>query len=1102
MILLKEIQLINWYGFSLEKPVPIGRFTLIAGKNGNGKSVLLDAIKYALYGDTAFNKSTENKTTAGSGSRTLLSYTRGFLDATARTCMRPSATHPNVYTHIALGMYDEESKSSFVLGTVIETSSSGYTTKRYIMENTVLESMELTYMEGGQSYACSAAELQKKYGFTLMDALKGIDVFMNRTGLRLQNEQLKAFRRKLHSIISYSPDSKTDEFIRRYVLEEKKIDFKKLIDAKASIDKLHNAFDAIQNDMTKLEEILRLFKKLESTKASILSDDIKIEYKVLLDAQTSVAKANEQITEAKLQLAHDEKEEKELSDELKKLNEILNQAKKSLSEMDCHKSIESAHERLNRLTEEINSAAAEKERLKDFQDKIIELTNRLSPENMNIANCDVLLSLTKPDFSAAKKEACVLTFKSQLEQYRDTVVESITRLKDDLEENKRLQVEQQNIIDDCKAKRVTFDTNYVKVKNAINKEFEKRGIQSQARFACEYVIGLTDESWRNAIEAFLGGKRYTILVDPEYYSVADNIFNALGSRYAHMFNTRLLMKKAVRTEENSVFKFLIIKNPIAAKYFAYQLGRMRASSIENVREFENAMSPEGRVSVAMDGYFLNFKNIKFYCLGQETIQLNLERAQRELKELSFKGDMLLQNYQSKARLRDYIADRLGLFSSYSFDAYRLYDKKTTEYNNQLDELKRLEYAQRTNSEWLELNAVQENCTQRIEATEKKLDACRWEKLQMQIKLTTSSDVINEKMSVISAKQTKLEEYRHDNCAIYEKAVADYDNYRHSGSAGDIFTESYRRKLLRDKENIKSKLTEAQVEYNIGRDEPQKLPIGDDCGADYELRKNKIQMDNIQEVKNQLSEQTSHYKSIFKNEFVLTIYACRSRAIRVLKDINRELMKLTFESKYKFDVKDRKDSTDYANILAYAKYLKEHHEEFGAYDNQLALDSMSSYTTEESEKLEKEIEHIISRIVESNDNDEIDRYADYRNYMTYEILIKNDVLDWAKLSEQSGYNSGAEVQIPYLLILLSALLMIYNEKLNSTRLVFMDEPFTKMDPANVKIMLDFMKEQNLQMIFCAPDKTELIGSKCDVVLPVLRTGADTMEIGVVEFHKEV
>lgn len=120
-------------------------------------------------------------------------------------------------------------------------------------------------------------------------------------------------------------------------------------------------------------------------------------------------------------------------------------------------------------------------------------------------------------------------------------------------------------------------------------------------------------------------------------------------------------------------------------------------------------------------------------------------------------------------------------------------------------------------------------------------------------------------------------------------------------------------------------------------------------------------------------------------------------------------------------------------------------------------------------------------------------------MTYEILLSNDVLQKAKLFRQSGYNSGAEVQIPYMLILLSALLMIFNDKVNSTRVVFIDEPFAKMDPINVKTMLGFMRKQKLQMIFCAPDKTELIGSACEVILPVLRTQPDLIQIGSVEMH---
>lgn len=102
MIELSMVRLINWYAFS-DMTAPVGMFTLVAGQNGNGKSVLLDAIKYGLYGDSVFNKSTENKE-----SRTVTSYTRGLLDATAGFYMRPADKVPNVYTHIVLEMYEKE----------------------------------------------------------------------------------------------------------------------------------------------------------------------------------------------------------------------------------------------------------------------------------------------------------------------------------------------------------------------------------------------------------------------------------------------------------------------------------------------------------------------------------------------------------------------------------------------------------------------------------------------------------------------------------------------------------------------------------------------------------------------------------------------------------------------------------------------------------------------------------------------------------------------------------------------------------------------------------------------------------------------------------
>ena len=189
------------------------------------------------------------------------------------------------------------------------------------------------------------------------------------------------------------------------------------------------------------------------------------------------------------------------------------------------------------------------------------------------------------------------------------------------------------------------------------------------------------------------------------------------------------------------------------------------------------------------------------------------------------------------------------------------------------------------------------------------------------------------------------------------------------------------------------------------------------------------------------------------------------------------------------------------MIEYARYLDEREQLGGAADGQIGFDMLTSVSDEEGERLEAEMKQIINRIIEKNSEETIARFADYRNYMNYEILISNQILDRAKLSRQTGFNSGAEVQIPYLLILSSALLLIYNQRINSTRLVFIDEPFAKMDPGNVKLMLKFMREQRLQVIFCSPDKTESIGNECEVILPALRVRADSMQLGIVQFHEE-
>lgn len=1098
MIKLKQIRLVNWYGFN-QITVPIGFFTLIAGKNGNGKSVLLDAIKYALYGDTVFNKSTENK-----GSRTVPSYTRGLLDATAGTFMRPADKMPNVYTHIVLEMEEVELERTFILGTAIDTDSgNGFKTQRYVIENKTLRDINHTYERDGLTFSYCASELQKLHGLKLMDVKEGLSKFMQRTGLRLNEHQLAAYRRKLRSIMSYDPNAKIDQFIRESVLEEKKVDFSKLVAAKNNIDTLNANFAIIDAEIKELEGIIALFDELTRAKNVILADDIKIAYRRFLKCQRTLEETARNMEIATRQIAEDEKKLEAIAIREKEVRVAYNSAKNNRDSLDCAKAIVEAEEFLQKAQEEKELLKKEKEALCDFQTKVSELAAWFIGEQRKVPQQSILSSLTVDSVARIEKESAVAAFLAEIKKHRDEILGKITRISDFIKDNNDEQARCQQIIDDCDAKKTTFSEipEYVALKNEINKEFEKRGIQSEARFACEYVLGLKDEAWRDVIEGYLGGRRYTILVEPEYYDIADDVLNDSKHRYAHLFNTKLLMRKEINPVEDSVVQFIDVKNQVAKKYFEYQLGRFHATTIDRVRNYENAMSQEGRVSVAMDSYFIRFDRIKFYCLGQETIELNRIKTVKKLEGLKrayveFQEQLIVE----KSKM-SYLDTEKEFFGAYNYNACEEYEAALLNCSKKEQELITLRDAQKNNMEYMQLAQRVGELEQELSDIEVLRESIRSDMLNMQIMHNMKREEHERASKEIEDIEEELNDLKLINSVVYEKAIEDYEKFVANEKIGQGG-------ILKDRRRAENRLREAgenlrggQAAYNAKRTGDNQLPMTDNSIATYQARKNRIWMDDRQEIQAKLKEQTRRYEEIFKNEFVLTVLKSCEAARDDLKLINTELARLKFKAKYEFEVKYVKDGSDYEKILKYAKCLKER-EELGTASGQMTLDAMTAYSDEECNHLEKDIEKIINRIVESNDKDKIEHYADYRNYMTYEILLTNDVLTKAKLSKQSGYNSGAEVQIPYMLILLSALLMIYNDKSSSTRLVFIDEPFAKMDPTNVKIMLGFMKEQNLQMIFCAPDKTELIGNECGVVLPVLRIQPDLMEIGIVEMHKGV
>ncbi|MCC8045754.1 MAG: hypothetical protein LIP12_09675 [Clostridiales bacterium] len=1118
MILLKKVRLVNWYGFTKET-APIGFFTLIAGKNGNGKSVMLDAIKYAAYGDVVFNKSSESK-----GSRTLSSYTRGLLDATAGTCMRPVDRVPTVYSHIVLEYFDDVEEKSFLLGTVIETNpSNNCQTYRYAADHMVMERMDHVYTENGSVIPYSPLLLQKKYKLTLMNREQALPKFMQMTGLKLTLGQLPTYLRKMRGIMSYDPNARIDQFIRESVLEKRDVDFGKLIEAKENIERLNESFEVIQSEITELEEILHKYDDWESERNRLLSDDIRIVYKKMQDINREIARQESDREGAQRRTEDLAKELEILSARSRKLRDRLVDAKVSFKQLDSTQMINEEEKRLEALTQEKQEWLRKCQALETFQRRISELLSLFTQERRQtetsaisdavrdflledgrVEDLNVLASLCQRGISSSQKAEAVLRLKGKIDRLYDRLIRKIAETEQKIDEiNRRLDV-QNRIVEESKKHRNTYESipEYVALRDEINREYERRGLPARAKFACEYVISLKDESWRDAVEAFLGPRRYTILVEPDYYDIADDVLNRSEYRYAHLFNTKLLMKREVKVEPDSVVSVLEIKNPVAQKYFDFQLGRMHAVSLNEVRNYENAIAREGRVAVAMDSYFLRFNRLRSYYLGEKIFELNRIRAEKEIARLGEEKRQLLNDKQGLTTSKSILAQSREFFGEYDYDAHEKYQDTAAKARESEEQLRELKRAQETNQEFLELSHLIDRLTQEQETAHDEFQRKSREKSDQETVISRCEYKIEEKKAELEIQEKQFKEYQIEHYTVVQKVVEAYEKYLSNDKkgTGGLLAEDTRKRIQRSIEQQKSDLMQKQADYNA-KHSGSMLPCGTEGREEYAARRDKIWMDNLQEIRQKLEEQTRRYEDIFKNEFVLTILKSCERARDDLKQINYELGKLNFAAKYQFDVHYVHDGSDYAKIIEYARFLDEREQLGGGTQGQMTLGAFTSVSDEEGEQLEQELERIVNQIIKSNSEETIARFADYRNYMTYEILISNQVLDRAKLSRQTGFNSGAEVQIPYLLILCSALLMIYNQRVNSTRLVFIDEPFAKMDPGNVKLMLDFMREQHLQVIFCSPDKTESIGNECEVILPALRVSPERMRLGIVQFHEE-
>lgn len=153
---LKKILLINWLYFSKEL-IEVSDVNFLTGKNGAGKSTVIDALQIVLLGET--NARNFNQAANEKSQRTLDGYLRADMDENNPYSRRGK----DFSSYIACEFQDEVEGTSFVTGVVFDCRSDGSRQERFFIYVGTLP--ENCFIENGEAMEIPALRRYLKQNY-------------------------------------------------------------------------------------------------------------------------------------------------------------------------------------------------------------------------------------------------------------------------------------------------------------------------------------------------------------------------------------------------------------------------------------------------------------------------------------------------------------------------------------------------------------------------------------------------------------------------------------------------------------------------------------------------------------------------------------------------------------------------------------------------------------------------------------------------------------------------------------------------------------------------------------------------------------------------
>lgn len=1059
---LTRIRLINWHYFENET-ISLHGSTLITGENTAGKSTILDAIQLVLTTNTRrFNIAANEKS-----NRSLKGYVRCKTGTIGETYLRKNA----VISNVALEFYEEKTDKYFVLGVHMTSpdEESAVITKWYIEE---CRFEDLSFLIG--SKPALAGEFKRKgVPVKFIDQQK---LARERFKRRMGNLEDKFFD-IIPKSLAFKPMDNVKDFINKFVLPEDKIDIDSLRENIETLSELEELLDKSKRKLGMLNKILEKYEVIRKKEKDILVNDLLITMARIDQLDNEIGQNKQEMDKNRQYIQQLEQDIKDCTGEISHLDARIIELNVAKSNNESSRLIEGIERRLLDLQAKLEAEKRNQQKLNKFVDDIAALLKMLYEQELQIISGKELNSL-KENCQIDDKIIVVQKLSVELERILDQFRQEDAVIKNRMDEMEQKIAALKKRLEDLDRRILTFPENTSKLKAAIEKEFARHGIDSKVYVVAE-LLEITDEKWRNAVEGYFHLQKFNLIVEPEYYNLALEVYHNRKNEIhtAGIVNTRKL-KMTDSVDINSLAYVVHSDNRYAKAYANYILGRViRVEDIKELEEHEISITADCMLYQGYVARVLDKERFKNPYIGQNAYRVQMENTIKELEDAAGVRKALKERKDKLSEILE-AGKKINIeWMKSVLEAPMLVERYEKQYKEAEDERKKA----LTDPTLIELVNQIETCTKQKKELEDRKSSLQKETAKLLNRNEQISQEIERQSYEHYQEKERYEMLSEQNPVESKLAEEKYIQNRKSKTPKAIAENFAPQKthFLKEREELlngSGGLRDLQESFNHTFDHD--FLRGMEGIRDYIEAKNKLEAVELVRFEEELKKAQEECERIFKSDFLSRMKENIENAKNEFKSLNKALSGIYYgEDSYRF-------------VLSYNKQKESLYKMITSDYN---MEGFNLWSASFEEEYKEEMRELFDKLMTKDDQGKkvIEEYTDYRSYLDYDIEIhkKNGAVQ--KFSVIYGEKSGSETQVPYYVAIAASFYQLYRFG-NSVRLMLLDEAFDKMDDERISSMMDFFKGLNLQVILATPpQKVEVIGEKVDTILTAIRIGTNSI-----------